>query len=229
MLFLRLSRVWAVIGPDHAIGLAAAQDRDGTVPVAEATPIDPATAEKVQKSNGECLACHARSAQVNPPRADVDPEKLKRFLIDAPLFGNSNHGGVESKTCHGPGLVTFPHREGARQQTSQCSECHAQKVMRIEAQFDKSVHVTRQPGKFTCTTCHDPHKFEIAQKLGDPRQIVAQDNRMCEDCHRSDRPSTPLHRTKTELTSIVRTIGSLIHNCIGRPCDALNATRRYRQ
>ena len=188
MLFLRLFRVWAVIGLATPLASLAAQDRDGTMQVAEATPIDPATAEKVQKSNGECLACHAKLVRRIRPRADVDPEKLKRFLVDAPLFASSNHGGVECKTCHGPGFVTFPHKEGARQQISQCSECHAQKVMRIEAQFDKSVHVTRQPGKFTCTTCHDPHKFEIAQRLGDPRQIVAQDNRMCEDCHRSDRP-----------------------------------------
>ena len=73
------------------------------------------------------------------------------------------------------------------QQISQCSECHAQKVMRIEAQFDSSVHATRLPEKFTCTTCHDPHRFLAAARLVDPRRIVAQDNAMCLDCHGSDR------------------------------------------
>ena len=145
-------------------------------------------AEKVQQSNGECLACHARSAPTPPPpRADFDTDKVKRFLVDAAMFSSSNHGGVECKTCHGAGFSTFPHKQDARAQISQCSECHAQKVLRIEAQFDKSVHATQLPGKFTCTTCHDPHKFQAAKKLGDPRRIVAQDNRMCADCHQSDR------------------------------------------
>jgi predicted CXXCH cytochrome family protein len=107
--------------------------------------------------------------------------------VDTELYSSSNHGGVECKTCHGAGFAEFPHKDAARQQISQCSECHAQKVLRIEAQFDKSVHATLLPGKFTCTTCHNPHVFKSARKLFYPRQIVAQDNRMCMDCHQSDR------------------------------------------
>jgi len=143
--------------------------------------------EGIRRSNAECLTCHAPSALAHPPRADLNLDQLKRFLVDPDLFAGSNHGGLECKTCHGPGFAAFPHAAGARQQISQCSECHAQKVLRIEAQFDKSVHATQLPGKFTCTTYHDPHKFLAAAKLVDPRRIVAQDNAMCLDCHRSDR------------------------------------------
>jgi predicted CXXCH cytochrome family protein len=152
-----------------------------------APPVLLAAQDQVEKSNAECLACHAPSALANPPRADVDTAALERYLVDSGLFNSSNHGGVECRTCHGAGFAVFPHKEGARQQISQCSECHAQKVLRIEAQFDKSVHATHLPGKFTCTTCHNPHVFQTARKLFYPRQIVAQDNRMCLDCHQSDR------------------------------------------
>jgi predicted CXXCH cytochrome family protein len=185
---LRLFSVWFVILLAMPSALTAAQDGSGTLQIAQATPADSASAENVRKSNGECLTCHSPTALANPPRADLDLAKLKRYLVDAELFNSSNHGGVECKTCHGPGFVAFPHKDNARQQISQCSECHAQKVLRIETQFDKSVHATQLPGKFTCTTCHDPHKFRAARNLGDPRRIVAQDNRMCLDCHQFDRP-----------------------------------------
>jgi predicted CXXCH cytochrome family protein len=152
-----------------------------------AAPNDDALAGQLQKSNGECLACHAASAPSNPPRADLDLAALRHFMVDADVFTGSNHGGVECKTCHGPGVAVFPHKADARQQISQCSECHAQKVFRIEAQLEKSVHAIHLADKFTCTTCHDPHRFQAAKKLGDPRRIVAQDNAMCMGCHQSDR------------------------------------------
>jgi len=139
------------------------------------------------QSNDDCLACHSPSGLANPPRPGLNLAALRRFLVDADLFHNSNHGKLECKVCHGPGFAEYPHKADARQQISQCAECHAQKVLRIEAQFDKSVHATALPGKFTCTTCHDPHKFLAASRLGDPPRIVAQDNTMCLDCHRSDK------------------------------------------
>ncbi|HEY0885530.1 MAG TPA: cytochrome c3 family protein [Ramlibacter sp.] len=166
--------------------------------VAQATPPDPALAEKVRRSNDQCLSCHSAAGVANPPRADLDLERLKTFLVDPTTFKDSNHGGVECKTCHGQAYVPYPHRPNARAQISPCEECHAQKVLRLEPQFIRSVHARNLPGRFTCATCHDPHRFQVARKIGNPRRIVSQDNAMCLDCHADDRrfrktakPDTP--------------------------------------
>lgn len=162
----------------------------GSAAGAEATkgavPTDPELIEKIRKSNAECIACHTEAALKTPPRPDMDLGKLKNALMDPAAFDKSNHTGMECRTCHGQGYVAYPHAEGARVQISQCSECHAQKSLRVEMQFDGSVHAKNFKDRFTCQTCHDPHVYKVAQKLGDPHQIVAQDNAMCLNCHNSD-------------------------------------------
>lgn len=151
-----------------------------------AIPTDPALVEKIQKSNAECIACHTEGALKAPPRADMDLEKLRDALVDPALFATSNHAGMECKVCHGQGYAAFPHDTGAKALISTCGECHAQKSMRIETQYEKSIHAQHLKDKFTCQTCHDPHVYKVAAKLGDPRRIVSQDNAMCLDCHNSD-------------------------------------------
>jgi hypothetical protein len=194
-----------------AAGTPAAAEQPGgadRIQVAQATPPpDPALVEKVRQANAQCFTCHTGAALAHPPRQDMDMEKLKLFLVDPQAYEHSNHGGVDCKNCHGQGYVPFPHRPEARTQTSQCSECHAQKVLRLEPQFDKSVHAQELPGKFTCQTCHDPHKYQVARKTGDPREIVAQDNAMCLDCHSSDKAFHKLAKPDTERPDIDR-----IHN-----------------
>lgn len=169
-----------------------------------AVPPDPALVEKVKQANAQCFSCHTRAALIYPPRQDMDMEKLKLLTVDPQAYDHSNHGGVDCKNCHGQGYVPFPHRPEARTQTSQCSECHAQKVLRLEPQFDKSAHAKELPGKFTCQTCHDPHKYQVAKKIGDPRDIVAQDNAMCVDCHSSDRAFHKLAKPDTERPDLDR-------------------------
>ena len=180
--FPRLAAILAVIIAAAVLsgsGLAAET-------IKGAAPTDPALIEKIRKSNAECIACHTEAALKAPPRADMDLEKLKTALMDPALFDKSNHAGMECKLCHGQGYVPYPHDPGARRLISACTECHAQKSMRIEMQFDASVHAKNLKDKFTCQTCHDPHIYKVAQKIGDPHQIVAQDNAMCLDCHNSD-------------------------------------------
>jgi len=93
---------------------------------------------------------------------------------------------MECSVCHGQGFKVFPHASDAKKAISECGECHAQKALRVETQFDASVHAKNLKDKFTCQTCHDPHVYRVASKVGDPRKIVAQDNAMCVDCHNSD-------------------------------------------
>lgn len=151
-----------------------------------AVPTDPALVEKIRKSNAECYSCHSEQGVKNPPKADMDLVKLRQYLHDPKVFDGSNHAGMECKICHGQGYVEHPHAAEARKAISQCSECHATKSLRVETQFDASVHAKNLKDAFTCQTCHDPHVYRVAQKLGDPRKIVAQDNAMCIDCHNSD-------------------------------------------
>lgn len=156
-----------------------------------AAPSDPALVAKIRASNAECYACHSEAglgeqSRKSPPRADLDLAKLRAFIHDPKQFDGSNHAGMECRICHGQGYVAFPHAPEAKAQISECGECHASKSLRVEQQFEASVHAKNLKDKFTCTTCHNPHVYRVAAKLGDPKKIVRQDNQMCVDCHNSD-------------------------------------------
>lgn len=151
-----------------------------------AAPTDPALVEKIRASNAECYACHSEQGLKAPPRAGLDLEKLRAFIHDPKVFDGSNHAGMECKICHGQGYVPYPHDAKAKEQISPCSECHATKSLRVETQFEKSVHATNLKDQFTCVTCHNPHVYRVAAKVGDLKKIVGQDNQMCIDCHNSD-------------------------------------------
>lgn len=161
-------------------GAALAQDVKG------AAPTDPALIEKNRKENAECYGCHSEAGFKAPPRADMDMAKLRSLLHAPEKFDGSNHAGMNCKVCHGQPYASFPHPQGAKANVSTCSECHATKSLRVEKQFEASVHARNLKDAFTCQTCHDPHVYKVAQKAGPPRVIVAQDNQMCLDCHNSD-------------------------------------------
>jgi len=176
-LFLAATAIALVAGTG---GMARAADVKG------AAPSDPALVEKIRASNAECYACHTEQGLKTPPRADMDLAKLRGFLHDPKQFDGSNHAGMECIVCHGQGYKGFPHAAEAKKSISDCGECHANKALRVETQFKDSVHAKNLADKFTCQTCHDPHVYKVASKVGDPRKIVAQDNAMCVDCHNSD-------------------------------------------
>ena len=161
------------------LGVALAQEKSSA-------RMSPELLEKLRKANNECFACHSEEGLKNPPRPDMDLARLRTLQHDPAVFGGSNHGLVECKQCHGSGYSDFPHDSSAKENLSPCEECHAVKVMRVEKQFSASVHAQNLQDKFTCTTCHNPHADLIASKLIDPHKIVAQDNRICLDCHDSD-------------------------------------------
>jgi len=140
----------------------------------------------IYKSQEQCFACHSPEGMKSPPRSDMDSAKLATLLQDAGQYRASVHRHVECTLCHGAGTKVYPHAPAASQQISPCSECHAAKVYRMEEQFKKSVHAKDLKDKFTCWSCHDPHIYNIATNIRDPKAIVAQDNTMCIDCHNSD-------------------------------------------
>lgn len=146
----------------------------------------PQMQEKIRKANDECFACHSEAGLKNPPREGMDLKKLRGLLRDKEAFHASDHQRLACTKCHNEGYDDFPHAADAKDNTSSCPDCHQKKADHAQAQFDKSVHAKNLADKFTCTTCHNPHVMRIAKKLGDPKKIVAQDNRVCLGCHDSD-------------------------------------------
>lgn len=146
----------------------------------------PELLEKVRRANAECLACHSEAGVKNPPRPGMDLARLRQTVVDPEIFKGADHGNMECRQCHSQVYNAYPHPENAQENLSPCEECHAARVMKIERQFDKSVHAKNLKEKMTCTTCHNVHEMTVAAKLGDPHKIVAQDNKICLDCHDSD-------------------------------------------
>ena len=152
-------------------------------------PIDTATIEKNRKANAEnCFNCHSADGIAKPPRADLDLSKLKDSQVEPSVYNPSDHGVMDCRQCHSKGYEDFPHAPAGKDNTSSCTECHAAKVLRLEPQFNASVHAknTGLKEKFNCFTCHNPHINVVALRLKDPAKIVAQDNHGCLECHNSD-------------------------------------------
>ena len=171
--------VWATIGLVFLTTAAVAQ--------IERKPIAPEDLQKIQDSNAKCLECHSEASFDALDRPNVDKEKLRAHLVDPSVYEDSNHGRVECLACHVKGFKETPHVEKDKQQINWCDECHTRKFLRIEMQFDESVHAKDGiKDKFTCSTCHDPHVFQHEMYLSSPRKAVQQDNTMCLQCHDSE-------------------------------------------
>lgn len=210
-------RIWARAAACLFLVAGIAIPADGGRAFAQtATKITPEEAERIRKSNDQCLACHSEAGLHALSRPDVNKAELAGRMVDPEAFRQSNHANVECVACHVSGFKEFPHAEKAKKQINWCDECHTRQFLRIEDQFLKSVHAKKakeQPGAFTCVTCHDPHVFLKASHFSTTRQAVKQDNAMCLQCHASDQrfaqlskdprpnldkihdwlPNTPLH------------------------------------
>lgn len=141
--------------------------------------------EKNRKANAECFACHSEAGLHKPPKEGLDLKKLRGLLQNPEVFGQSDHQRLACTKCHNEGYDEHPHEANARESTSTCTDCHSKKANLIEKQFEQSVHA-ELADKISCPTCHNPHLMRVADKLIDPRKIVAQDNRVCLGCHDSD-------------------------------------------
>lgn len=151
--------------------------------------VDQATIQLNRKANEACYICHSAAGIANPPKADIDLSKLKDSHVEPSVFNPSDHGVMNCLECHSkPHYVDYPHAEAGKSSTVGCTECHAGKVLRLEPQFNASVHAKAKgvKEKFTCFTCHNPHVNIVQKRLKDPAKIVAQDNHGCLECHNSN-------------------------------------------
>ena len=143
------------------------------------------TLAKNRQANLECFACHSEAGLHKLPKEGLDLTKLKGLLHNPETFGQSDHQRLACTKCHNDGYEEHPHAADAKESTSTCTDCHSKKANLIEKQFEQSVHA-KLADTISCPTCHNPHLMRLADKLGDPRKIVAQDNRVCLSCHDSD-------------------------------------------
>ncbi len=153
------------------------------------SPIDTSTIDKNRQANEACFACHSTAGIAKPPRAGLDLNKLRDSHVEPTVFNPSDHGVMDCRECHSKTHYNdYPHAEVGKSETVGCTECHAAKVLRLEPQFNASVHaqVKGVKEKFTCFTCHNPHINIVQKRLKDPAKIVAQDNQSCLECHNSD-------------------------------------------
>lgn len=158
-------------------------------PHAQAVQPAPATTaalERARAANAACLACHAVGALNHLPKPDLNVFKLSRLLHDPAAYDTSVHGRLACTKCHEEGYEAHPHTGKPLDLAEICSDCHAKRSNRINAEFDRSVHARRMHDRITCITCHDPHAMRIAKQEQDPARIVAQGNRVCLGCHDSD-------------------------------------------
>ena len=156
---------------------------------ADASPVDQATIEQNRKANAACYECHSPAAVRKPPKAGLDLSKLKDSRIEPEIFNPSDHGVMDCRQCHAKNhYAEYPHAEAGKASTSPCTECHAGKSLRLEPQFNASVHAKNKglKEKFSCNTCHNVHVNVIQKRLKDPAKIVAQDNHGCLECHNSE-------------------------------------------
>jgi hypothetical protein len=151
-------------------------------------PVDQATIEMNRKANAACYTCHSAAGIKKPPRAGLDLSKLMDSRVEPEIFTPSDHGVMDCRQCHSRGYDDFPHSVTGKSETSPCTECHAAKSLRLEPQFNASVHAKNKglKEKFTCNTCHNAHVNIVQKRLKDPAKIVAQDNHGCLECHNSD-------------------------------------------
>lgn len=152
--------------------------------------IDSETLAKNRKANEVCFACHSAAGIAKPPQASLDMSKLNDSRVEPNVFNKADHGVMDCRQCHSSKHYSaeYPHGEAGKTETSPCNECHAAKQLRLEPQFNASVHakVEGVKEKFTCNTCHDVHVNVLAMRLNDPAKIVEQDNHGCLACHNSD-------------------------------------------
>lgn len=163
------------------VGAAELPADDGDVDFM--APFDPELKEKIRQANGECYGCHSEQGVKHPVRADMDLAKLATMTVPAAGYDAGSHTGINCQDCHAAGYADFPHAEPVL--TKACIDCHNRHVPDIEKELKRSVHHESMAAPFTCETCHDPHLYQTAAKIGAPRLIVAQDNAACIQCHDS--------------------------------------------
>ncbi len=168
---------------------------------------------KKDAENDFCLRCHQMKTLAYH---DTTTGGLVNLSVEKEAYNHSNHADLLCTECHKAGLETYPHPAEAREENLYCLDCHDNDpkfddfhFKETEEQFNKSVHVDKLKGKFTCFSCHDPHIFKISREEEDIAKIIEEDNAICLSCHSSE---TKLSGLTDKLPKTMRTAHSWLPN-----------------
>ncbi len=155
----------------------------------------------VKKYNYNCFKCHTTGA-VATTNPDSSWLKVHLDVDAAETMDYFEFGGVQCEACHGMGnqhsaygntdyieRVTTSRREGTKDVTALCGDCHTRNADRSIAvsggkvkhheQYDEFITTGHYNGDnpMSCTSCHDPHK----RTIWDGESIQTN----CTSCHES--------------------------------------------
>ncbi|MHC1708487.1 MAG: cytochrome c3 family protein [Bacteroidales bacterium] len=149
-----------------------------------------------KEDNQVCLKCHLNSHIEFKAEGAEKIFKQRMFIeciIDTFHFYSSNHWNFKCTDCHTDEYSVFPHRGELRfEEIPGCLDCHGGdpkyekfKFEQIDAEYQKSVHFQRQPGSFSCYSCHDGHYYKInaRNRKEDILGAIQYDNDICLSCH----------------------------------------------
>jgi hypothetical protein len=145
------------------------------------------------KKNLKCFICHAKNI-IDLPDSSGKTRKHamnNASVIDEKLYYTSNHQSFYCTACHDEEYEKYPHARDLRKiPFKDCIDCHNNNesyikidFSEINTEFSKSVHNVNVK-KFTCSKCHDPHKFKRNAGINtDVKKTIIYDNGICLNCH----------------------------------------------
>lgn len=144
-----------------------------------------------------CQRCHAMETL-----AERDPHTgaIRDLHVPPQAYQASAHGAMDCTDCHRRGYRRYPHPGSAVPEDLSCVGCHvestpsrAEQFRTIDGEFQASVHgaIPSAPGEqggepttpMDCHSCHDPHRFRLAQVGDDLGSKIGGHNRVCLSCH----------------------------------------------
>ncbi len=154
---------------------------------AEGGALSPEMLAEISRANAICLDCHSLvglELRLQELRTlEFSLERAEELLVEPGAFELSSHGEMKCVSCHVKGFDEHPHDSEAREEIKWCDDCHTRAFLVIEEQFFDSVHARQFEKGFSCSTCHDPHRFLSRDQQPSARAAVNQDNAMCLTCH----------------------------------------------
>ncbi len=149
-----------------------------------------------KEDNETCLKCHGKTHIEFKAEGAEKVYKQKMFaecIIDTALYYHSNHWNFKCIDCHSDEYSVFPHKGELRfEEKPGCLDCHGGDPAyekfhfeSIDAEYQKSVHYTKQSASFNCYSCHDGHYYKInaRNRQEDILGAIQYDNDICLSCH----------------------------------------------
>ena len=145
------------------------------------------------KKNLLCFNCHSKSIIDLPDSLGKMSKHVMKpsSIIDEKQYYSSNHKAFFCSSCHDKQYEKYPHARDLKNiPFKDCIDCHNDNKSYIKIQFDqinldfsRSVHNVNVK-KFTCSKCHDPHKFIRNAGINtDVKKTIIYDNGICLNCH----------------------------------------------